>query len=154
MPEILRRENKKLEEAMANGTHVKGVGLDTARPWNHCWSLLLTIEVKEWWTENFKDHTTLILTGVKTIGQFLAGDANITGSIMGRLPSTAGDNDLGGMTDEQTRRTTYRSKGSERSDHEARALHSIQCGYVHWNRWRAVPSEQEPRTQMQQVQQY
>ena len=68
MPEILYRETKKLEASILNNTHVKGVGLDMDRPWNHCWSLLLTTEVKEWWADNFKDHTTLILTGVKRCG--------------------------------------------------------------------------------------
>ena len=67
-------------EHISSNTHVQGVGLDMDRPWNHCWSLLLTAEVKEWCTEKFKDHTTLILTGVQSVGQFLAGDANITGN--------------------------------------------------------------------------
>ena len=34
---------------MANGTYVKGVGLNTDTPWDHCWSLLLTPQVKNWW---------------------------------------------------------------------------------------------------------
>ena len=50
MPEILYRETKKLEESMANGTYVKGAGLNMDKPWDHCWSLLLTPEAKNWWT--------------------------------------------------------------------------------------------------------
>ena len=86
MPEILYLETKKLEASISNGTRVKGIGLDMDRPWNRCWSLLLTTEAKEWWAEDFKDHTTLILTGVKSVGQFLAGDANITGNYNDHLP--------------------------------------------------------------------
>ena len=49
--------------------------------------------MKEWWAENFKDSATLILTGVKSVGQFLAGDANIIGNSLDHLPSTGGDVD-------------------------------------------------------------
>ena len=37
------------------------------KPWDHGWSLLLPPEVKNWWAENFKDHNTLILTGVRNV---------------------------------------------------------------------------------------
>ena len=91
MPEILYRATKKLDASIANNTWVEGVGLDLDMPWNHCWSLLLTPEVKVWWTENFKDHTTLIITGARTISQFLSGDAKISGHASGHLPSAGGD---------------------------------------------------------------
>ena len=64
LPEILYRETRKLEASISNGTWKAGVGLDMSRPWNHCFSLLLTPEVETWRQENFKDHTVLILTGV------------------------------------------------------------------------------------------
>ena len=47
--------------------------------------------MKTWWTENFKDHTTLILTGVRRLAQFLSGDAKISGHASGHLPSAGGD---------------------------------------------------------------
>ena len=62
MPEILYRENKKLEASIANSTWVQGVGLNTDKPWNHCWPLLSTPEVKTWWTEKSKERTMFILT--------------------------------------------------------------------------------------------
>lgn len=88
MPEILRREDMELTASIANGTWVKGVGLDLDKPWNHCWSLIGSHDVKERWTGNFKDHNTMILTGVKTMDSYLAGDANITASSRDHLPAT------------------------------------------------------------------
>ena len=98
MPEILYRETKKFEASIANGTWVKGLGLDMDRPWNHCWSLLLTPEVNIWWTENFKDHTTLIIKAARTVSQFLSGDAKISGHASGHLPSAGGDAAYDGNT--------------------------------------------------------
>ena len=72
MLEILYRETKKLEAFIPNGDWVKSVGLDTDMPWNHCWSLLFTPDVKVWWTENFKDRTTLIIIGARIVSQLLA----------------------------------------------------------------------------------
>ena len=46
LPELLHKETKILEAAMTNGTWKKGVGLDTDRPWNHCFALIGTPEVK------------------------------------------------------------------------------------------------------------
>ena len=90
MPEILYRETKKLENSMNNGTWAKGVGLDMDRPWNHCWWLLSTPEVRMWWSENFKDHAILIITGARTVSQYLAGDAKISGHASGHLPTSGG----------------------------------------------------------------
>ena len=88
MPELLYRETRKLEASIENCTWKQGIGLDTDKPWNHCWSLLLTPEVKAWWAENFKDYTTLIRTGVSSVSQFLAGDAKVKNKSSG-LPSAS-----------------------------------------------------------------
>ena len=87
MPEILRREDIKLTAAIQNGAWVKGVGLDLDKPWDHCWSLLGTPDVKEW-TENFKDHTTMILTGMRNMDLLLAGDVKIAAGSGDHLPAT------------------------------------------------------------------
>ena len=52
--------------------------------------------MKEWWTKDSKDLTTLILTGAKSVGQIVAGDGNITGNSNDHLPSAGGDNSHGG----------------------------------------------------------
>lgn len=109
MLEILRREHMKLNISIQNGTHMPGVGLDPNRPWNLRWSLLVSSDVKKWWAENCKDYTSMILTGVKKLERFLAGDANITGGSRHHLLSTAAD--IGGddnargshLTDRPTR---------------------------------------------------
>ena len=56
------------------------------KPWEHCWPLLLTTDVKEWWVDHVKDHANLIVAGTGNIGNFLAGDANITGGARDHLP--------------------------------------------------------------------
>ena len=70
LPEILHKETKKLDASMADGTWKQGVGLDTDRPWNHCFELLQTPDVKVWWQENFKDHAVLVVIGARTVSQF------------------------------------------------------------------------------------
>ena len=107
------RETKKLDASISNGTWKEGVGLDMARPWNHCWSLLSTPEVKMWWTENFKDHAILITTGAKTVSQYLAGDAKISGHASGHLPSSSGNVQHDGNTGSQRQPRVDKVKAKE-----------------------------------------
>ena len=88
--------DKKLEASIADGSWKEGVGLDANRPWNHCFSLLLTPEVKVWWQENFKDHTILIITGARSLSQYLSGDARISTSASIHHPSSGSDGAIDG----------------------------------------------------------
>ena len=120
MPEILYRENMKLEASILNNTWEQGVGLNTDKPWNHCWSLLLSPEVKAWWSENFKEHALFIVTGWKTVSHFLAGDANVSGTASGYIPSS-------GSNGPQTANTPAPKQKDETGKHRQKAKDAIAC---------------------------
>ena len=91
LPELLHKETKKLDASIRDGSWKEGIGLDADRPWNHCFGILHTPEVKMWWQENFKEHAFFISVGARNVTQYLSGDASVCSSSSNHLPSVGID---------------------------------------------------------------
>ena len=139
LPEILHKETKKLDASMTDGSWKKGVGLDTDRPWNHCFALLHTPEVKVWWRENFKDLAVLITVGARTVSQYLAGDANISSSSGSHHPSSGNDAAPDGNSAKRAKMAEHSKPGKDNRLKELQACNGFNKGHCQGEAGKVCP---------------